>query len=97
MIRNTVFIITLLISSVVFSQSGTASPYSFSGLGDINFRGTQINRFMGDLDVYNDSIHANLNNPAAYGDLKLTTYSLGLNYRSTEMTSSIDYLSLIHI
>ncbi len=90
MIRNTVFIVMLLVSSLVFSQSGTASPYSFSGLGDINFRGTQINRFMGDLDVYNDSIHVNLNNPGAYGDLKLTTYSLGLNYRSTEMTSSTD-------
>jgi len=91
MIRNTVFIVMLLVSSLVFSQSGTASPYSFSGLGDINFRGTQINRFMGDLDVYNDSIHVNLNNPGAYGDLKLTTYSLGLNYRSTKMTSSTDF------
>ena len=90
MIRNIVFLLILLESTVVFSQSGTASPYSFSGLGDINFRGTQVNRFMGDLDVYNDSIHVNLNNPGAYGDLKLTNYSLGLNYRSTKMTSSTD-------
>ena len=52
----------------------------------------QINQaFMGGLDiVYNDSLHANINNPGAYGDLKLTTYSLGLNYRSTAMTSSTD-------
>ena len=90
MIRNIVFILLMLFSTVVFSQTGTASPYSFSGLGDINFGGTQVNRFMGDLDVYNDSIHVNLNNPGAYGDLKLTTYSLGLNYRTTKMTSSTD-------
>ena len=46
-----------------FSQAGSSSPFSAAGLGDINFRGTQVTRFMGGLDVFSDSIHANLNNP----------------------------------
>ncbi|MCY3999115.1 MAG: hypothetical protein OXE55_07150 [Flavobacteriaceae bacterium] len=86
------------------SQTGTVSPYSFAGLGEQNFRGTQVTRFMGGLDVYSDSIHVNLNNPAAYGKLKFTTYSLGINYNTNLLSSgddnttlngaSIDYLSI---
>ena len=30
---------------------------------EVNFRGTHVNRFMGGLEIYNDSIHANLSNP----------------------------------
>ena len=43
---------------------------------------------MGGLDIVSDSLHANLNNPASLGDLKLVTYSLGLNYKSTKLSSS---------
>ena len=60
MIRTTLKVFALLTGSFLFSQAGTISPYSFTGLGEVNFRGTQINRFMGGLEVYNDSIHANL-------------------------------------
>ena len=69
------------------AQNSTSSPYSLGGLGDITFRGNAINRFMGGIDVYSDSIHANLNNPAAYADLKLTTFAVGINYRNTELAS----------
>ena len=85
MIRNTFKLFTLLTSYFIFSQTGTNSPYSYTGLGEVNFRGTQVNRFMGGLDVYNDSIHANLSNPSSYSKLKLTNYSLGLNYRINNM------------
>ena len=84
---------------------GTTSPYSYFGLGEVNFRGTQINRFMGGLEIYNDSIHANLSNPSSYAKLKLTTYSLGLNYRNNNLTdtngskslisSGLDYIGLV--
>ena len=57
---------------------------------------------MGGLDIYSDSLHANLNNPASFGDLKLVTYGMGLNYKETRLSStaaeedvtsaSIDYL-----
>ena len=95
MIRYFLQTFILLFTNVVFSQLGTTSPYSYFGLGEVNFRGTQINRFMGGLEIYNDSIHANLSNPSSYAKLKLTTYSLGLNYRNNNLTDSNDSKSLI--
>ena len=95
MIRYFFRIFTLLFINVAFSQVGTTSPYSYFGLGEVNFRGTQINRFMGGLEIYNDTIHANLSNPSSYGKLKLTTYSLGLNYRNNILTDTNDSKKLI--
>ena len=95
-------IIFLAVSPYIFAQSNTSSPYSIGGLGEIAFKGNAINRHMGGLDIVSDSLHANINNPASLGDLKLVTYSLGLNYKSTKLSSnasnesvtsaSIDYL-----
>ena len=103
MIKKTVFFLLIGIC-FCFAQSGSSSPFSYAGLGDINFRGTQVTRFMGGIDVFSDSIHANLNNPASYGDLKLTTYSLGVHYKSNLMMSqdnkeyksiaALDYLAV---
>ena len=95
MIRNFFKIVTLFFINLAYSQIGTTSPYSFFGLGEVNFRGTQVNRFMGGLEVFNDSIHANLSNPSSYAKLKLTTYSLGLNYRYNNLTETNDSKSLI--
>ena len=95
MIRNFFKIATLFFINLAYSQIGTTSPYSFFGLGEVNFRGTQVNRFMGGLEIYNDSIHANLSNPSSYAKLKLTTYSLGLNYRNNNLTDTNDSKSLI--
>ncbi|MBQ22954.1 MAG: hypothetical protein CMD32_06105 [Flavobacteriales bacterium] len=88
----------------VYSQVGTGSPYSFAGFGETNFRGNHLNRAMGGIDVYIDSIHPNINNPASYGALKVTTYSVGVNYRSNKLannsesqkvtSSSIDYIGV---
>ena len=93
-----------MLSPLVLGQSSTGSPYSFGGLGEITFRGNQLNRAMGGLEVYNDSIHVNLNNPAGYGTLKLTNYALGINYKTsilqsvtektTLATAGIDYLAV---
>ena len=59
---------------------------------------------MGGLDVFTDSIHANLANPASYGFLKFTTYSIGVNYINNYISdisesqntdiASLDYLSV---
>jgi hypothetical protein len=32
--------------SLVFAQEGTASPYSYYGIGDVRFKGTVENRSM---------------------------------------------------
>ena len=95
MIKNLVKIFLLIFTNIALSQSGTNSPSSYTGLGEVNFRGNQINRFMGGLEVYNDSIHANLSNPSSYAKLLLTTYSIGLNYSNNELSDTNDSKSLI--
>ena len=81
-----IFFILFINSSL--AQNSTASPYSLGGLGDITFKGNVINRMMGGVSVFSDSIHANLNNPASLGELKLTTFSVGIHYKNTQITSS---------
>lgn len=104
MIKRIFLSLSLLISSIALAQQGTASPYSFYGMGDINSNNTNEYKAMGGMSVYSDSIHLNLNNPASYSRLKLTTFSLGTTFKNyslktTDATEkanrvSIDYLAL---
>lgn len=104
MIRILSILFSITVVHLAAAQSGSVSPYSSAGLGERNFNGTQATRHMGGLDVFTDSIHANLNNPASYGFLKVTTYSLGIHYRNTKLASltesanaddaSLDYLAV---
>jgi len=87
-LKKIIFIFLTLTSLSSFAQVGTGSPYSFVGFGETNFRGNHLNRAMGGLDVYIDSIHPNINNPASYGALKVTTYSVGVNYRNNELANN---------
>lgn len=66
MIKRLIVICITILSSSVYAQQGTSSPYSFYGIGSLNFKGTIENRSMGGISVYLDSIHVNLRNPAAY-------------------------------
>jgi hypothetical protein len=77
MIKKIIVSISLLFSLVSFAQEGTSSPYSFYGIGDVRFKGTIENTSMGGMSVIPDSIHMNINNPAMYSSLKLTTYAVG--------------------
>lgn len=86
------------------AQNGTVSPYSYFGIGDIRPTATIENQMMGGLGMYADSIHVNLQNPAAYGKLRLTVYSAGISYNQLSLNSAtakesnqivnLDYLSL---
>ncbi|SNY94500.1 hypothetical protein [Flagellimonas pacifica] len=88
----------------IFAQNGTISPYSFFGIGDLRNNGTVENQMMGGLSMYGDSIHINLNNPAAYSKLRLTVYTAGISntqYRLEDFTekqnvsvTSLDYLAI---
>lgn len=71
MIKRLIVICITIISSSVFAQQGTTSPYSFYGLGSLKFKGTVENRSMGGIGVYLDSIHVNLRNPASYAGKSL--------------------------
>ncbi len=104
MIRSLVCTIVILMGMTALSQSRTSSPYSFFGIGQQTFRGTIENRSMGGLRTYLDSIHINLRNPAGYGKLKLTTYSIGgvhtetwastASEKETYDATSIEYVSI---
>ncbi len=88
MIKKTIIGALLLFSTVIFAQEGTASPYSFYGIGDVRFKGTTENSAMGGLSVVSDSIHLNLQNPAAYSDLRLTTFSVGGTFSKNTLKSN---------
>jgi hypothetical protein len=71
MIKRLVVISITIFSSQIFAQQGTASPYSFYGIGSLKFKGTVENRAMGGISSYLDSLHVNLRNPASYAGRNL--------------------------
>lgn len=75
MIKKLVFVFFALFAIKNQAQEGTASPYSFYGIGSLKFKGTVENVAMGGVGVYKDSIHVNLQNPATYGGKKLSAFN----------------------
>ncbi|TDE31216.1 hypothetical protein E0I61_00505 [Flavobacterium ranwuense] len=90
MIKKIIISACLLLSLVSFAQEGTSSPYSFYGIGDVRFKGTLENRSMAGVAVEQDSIHMNLQNPASYASLKLTTFTLGGTYGTTTLKNNTE-------
>ena len=94
----------LLITTHLFAQKGTLSPYSFYGLGEPLFSGTADQRSMGGLVAHVDSIHYNVSSPASLAELKLVNYNIGVNFSkrnfisdansSTNETAAIDYMTV---
>lgn len=104
MIKRFTVIVALLAAFAVEAQENVSSPYSYYGIGLTNFKGTVENRSMGGLSMFADSIHVNLRNPAAYGRLRLTNYSVGASHERVSLKTndasdnttitSLDYLAL---
>ncbi len=104
MIKKIVITACLFFSLISFAQEGTASPYSFYGIGEVRFKGAVENRSMAGLSIQSDSIHLNLQNPASYSDLKLSTFSIGGSAISTKLKTdskdakttraTLDYLAV---
>ena len=102
MIKRFSVSIFLLFSVISFAQQGTSSPYSLFGVGDVRFRGSNEIRAMGGVSVFPDSIHLNVQNPASYSHLKLTTFTIGgslnaVNFKTNTLNESanrarMDYL-----
>jgi hypothetical protein len=88
MIKKIIVSISLLLSLSTFAQEGTSSPYSFYGIGDIRFKGTIENRSMGGLSVFPDSIHLNIQNPAMYSSLKLTSFAVGGTFSANKLKTN---------
>ena len=81
-----------------YSQNNTSSPYSFYGLGSLDFKGTSESRAMGGVSVYNDSIHMNFRNPASYtgknmfsfnNEGRLVKFTVGIGHTETDLNTSI--------
>ena len=84
------FSFLLFTSFIGLAQQTTSSPYSFYGVGEIRFEGTVENRLMGGLSILPDSIHVNIQNPASYSYLKLTTFSVGGVFNSGNLRTSTE-------
>ena len=81
----------------VKSQNNTSSPYSFYGIGSLDFKGTSESRAMGGVSVYNDSIHMNFRNPASYtgknmfsfnNEGRLVKFTVGLGHSENDLKTS---------
>ncbi len=104
MIKKILVLMIVLVTAITSAQQATSSPYSFFGIGSLNFKGTVENRMMGGISMFSDSIHTNLQNPSGLSYLKLVNFTVGGNhnrttqknaFESAESTStSINYLSL---
>ena len=104
MIKKILISSCLFFSVAIFAQEGSASPYSFYGIGQVRFRGAHEYRSMAGVAVEQDSIHINLQNPASYANLKFTSVALGATYATTALKSNsqasnarrttIDYLAV---
>lgn len=90
MVKRFLIAAVLLCSVVANAQEITSSPYSFYGIGLPKFKGTAENRSMGGLSVFSDSIHMNLQNPAGYGKLRLTTFAVGGSHVSDDVKSETE-------
>ena len=109
MIKKLVLVFVAFITIQSYAQQGTASPYSFYGIGSLKFEGTVENRSMGRLSIYTDSIHINLRNPASYatenlnssrfnGESRPVKYTVGggftnLNLKSEASTAKVSSAS----
>ncbi|ULC59135.1 hypothetical protein MBM09_14630 [Flaviramulus sp. BrNp1-15] len=99
MIKKLVLVFIAVFAIHSYAQEGTASPYSYYGLGNLKFKGTVENRSMGGLSIYTDSIHVNLRNPASYagenvsifpfnGESRPVKFSVGGSYSSRDLKSN---------
>lgn len=94
MIKKLVIVLIALFALQTQAQEGTASPYSFFGIGSLKFKGTVENVSMGGLSIYNDSIHVNLRNPASYTGNNAKSYPFNDESRPVKFTVGGSYSSL---
>ncbi|AZQ60274.1 hypothetical protein EJ994_16220 [Maribacter sp. MJ134] len=95
MIKKIVIAIVCFATVGLYAQDGTVSPYSVFGIGDLRTTSTVENQMMGGMGVFTDSIHINLQNPAAYGELGLeqnnkvglVNYTVGISNRQLRLKS----------
>ncbi|MDQ3047676.1 MAG: hypothetical protein M3R27_09025 [Bacteroidota bacterium] len=103
------FVLSLFcfIPHFISAQTGTSSPYSRYGIGDLSGKGYSQGFALGGTHIamQNDSTQMffiNSGNPASYSNIRLTTIELGANYvrnrlESTAFNKTINNASLGYI
>ena len=105
MIRKILIAILLIVSVSISAQKTNSSPYSFFGIGDKFNAKTVEQSSMGGIGVaYSHYKYLNFSNPAAYADLRYTTYTLGLlsndltiksnSSKQSSTSTSLSYLAI---
>ncbi|WP_422857732.1 hypothetical protein ACOKFD_09615 [Flagellimonas sp. S174] len=104
MVKKFLIACICMVAHGLFAQNGTRSPYSSFGIGELRNNSSIDNRMMGGISMYGDSIHINLQNPAAYSKLKLTTYTAAVSHSeirledfTQEQNSSVTNLEYLAI
>ncbi len=101
MIKKTLVAFLLITSASLTAQRTSSSPYSFFGIGEEFSAKTVEQNSMGGIGVaFSHYKYLNFTNPAAYSDLRYTTYSFGMLHTdlkikdaSSEQTGSSTRLS----
>ena len=105
MIRKILVAFLLITSTTLLAQRTNSSPYSFFGIGD-QFRPRTVEQSsMGGIGVaFNHYKYLNFTNPAAYANLRYTTYAFGLlnndltikngDIEQSSTSTSLSYLAL---
>jgi hypothetical protein len=99
------FIALLFLSVSASAQNGTASPYSFIGLGDVVRSKTVEEVSMGGIGVaYSDGVQVGFTNPAALSSMRFTSFGVGAVHNTLNIiqgeekdkatVASVSYLSL---
>ena len=104
MVKKIIVVACFFFALMSNAQTGSASPYSFFGIGESRFKGNLENRSMAGLSVEQDSLHINILNPASFASVRFTTFTIGGNYTSTSLQTetksekaqrtSLDYLAV---
>lgn len=104
MIKRFFIIIAVFSAIMANAQEKTSSPYSYFGIGLPTFNGSVENRSMEGLSITPDSIHFSFQNPAGFGALKFTTFTVGGTHQIVDVennqasnsatNTSFDYLAL---
>lgn len=90
MIKKLLVAFVLISSATINAQSGTASIYSYFGVGDQVFKGSLEHRSMAGVSVFTDSTHINFNNPASFAGLMRTSFTMGGTYNTNKFVSNVD-------
>ena len=106
MIKKVLIVFLLItLTSSLFAQGTSSSPYSFFGIGEQYSPRTYENSAMGGIGVaFNHYKYLNFTNPAAIAFLRETTYSLGIlnndltlktaDTKQNSVSTSLNYIAL---